>query len=71
METEMNLLEKPTERAIAAMAKRIMQTHGTDAAAYAHSVSERLRQCKDEFGVMKWTGIAKKIEATMRMQVAA
>ena len=63
----MNLMEKPSERAIAAMAKRLMQTRGADAAAYAHSVSERLRQCKDEFGVMKWTGIAKKIETSMRI----
>jgi hypothetical protein len=63
----MNLIEKPSERAIAAMAKRLMQTRGADAAAYAHSVSERLRQCKDEFGVMKWTGIAKKIEASLRV----
>jgi hypothetical protein len=62
-------MEKPSERAIAAMAKRLMQTHGADAAAYAHSVSERLRQCKDEFGVLKWTGIAKKIASSP--QVAA
>jgi hypothetical protein len=64
LEKKMNVMEKPSERAMAAMAKRIMQTHGADAAAYAHSVSERMRQCKDEFGVMKWTGIAKKITSS-------